>query len=257
MSEFPLPPYPPLPCTARFSTADFFRDSPWLAVPPHRKADILIEPLYPRLGLLGGAPEDSGKVSKLAALAAARKKKESEKNAGNSAPESDNNKLGSLNQKTATLSLHERLAGGGERRPSESRDAKLKLGRSGRIKSESPPQNGVSPSTTPEDKPQNKLDAKPEPEKQAPETRQKDQSSIEANLRAPPSTFATVMVGEAAPHTARAPSYLSSGVNVMEIFGQDVSEAYNFAGPSPDDIALNARNPTKGLSLANRGGKVS
>jgi hypothetical protein len=36
------------------------------SVPSHRKSEILIEPLYPRLGLLGGAPENGGKLSKLA-----------------------------------------------------------------------------------------------------------------------------------------------------------------------------------------------
>ena len=45
-----------------------------------RRGEILIEPLYPRGGLLGGASKTSGApTSKLAALAAARKKKENEK----------------------------------------------------------------------------------------------------------------------------------------------------------------------------------
>ena len=74
-----MPAYPAPPSTAHFSAADFFRDCPWLNIPSHRKSEILIEPLYPRLGLLGGAPENGGKLSKLAALAAARKKKEGEK----------------------------------------------------------------------------------------------------------------------------------------------------------------------------------
>lgn len=52
---------------------DFFSDCPWLNVPPHRQALIIEEPLYPRGRLLGGAPKD-GKMSKLAALAAKRRK---------------------------------------------------------------------------------------------------------------------------------------------------------------------------------------
>src|SRR5947207_10758761 len=66
-----------------FSAAEFFRDSPWLNIPPHRKGEILVESLYPRGGLKGGSSSSSrtpplntasGKMSKLAALAAARKK---------------------------------------------------------------------------------------------------------------------------------------------------------------------------------------
>ncbi|KAL8648554.1 MAG: hypothetical protein Q9210_004921 [Variospora velana] len=45
-----------------------------------RQGEILIEPLYPRGGLLGGSSSQGGpKVSKLAALAAARRKKANEK----------------------------------------------------------------------------------------------------------------------------------------------------------------------------------
>lgn len=61
-----------LPCAA-----DFFKDSPWLDIPKERRGEILIEPLYPQGGLLGGSSsQGTGKISKLAALAAARKKKE-------------------------------------------------------------------------------------------------------------------------------------------------------------------------------------
>ncbi|KAI4097916.1 MAG: hypothetical protein LQ344_000188 [Seirophora lacunosa] len=63
-----------------FSLAHFFADAPWLDVPVDRQGEILIEPLYPRGGLLGGSSSQGGpKVSKLAALAAARKKKENER----------------------------------------------------------------------------------------------------------------------------------------------------------------------------------
>ena len=67
-------------CCSVLSAAEFFKDSPWLDIPKDRRGEILVEPLYPRGRLLGGAPLQGGKVSKLAALAAARKKKEQEKN---------------------------------------------------------------------------------------------------------------------------------------------------------------------------------
>lgn len=49
----------------------FFRDCPWGNVPEHRQGEIIVERIHPRGGLLGG----SGKMSKLAALAKARKEK--------------------------------------------------------------------------------------------------------------------------------------------------------------------------------------
>ncbi|PUU73977.1 hypothetical protein B9Z19DRAFT_494204 [Tuber borchii] len=49
----------------------FFRDCPWGNVPEHRRGEIIVERIHPRGGLLGG----SGKMSKLAALAKARKEK--------------------------------------------------------------------------------------------------------------------------------------------------------------------------------------
>ncbi|KAJ9653714.1 hypothetical protein H2198_007112 [Neophaeococcomyces mojaviensis] len=58
------------------SVKGFFDDCPWLQIPPHRKAEILVEPVHTVRGLLGGASKDP-KMSKLAALAAKRRQKES------------------------------------------------------------------------------------------------------------------------------------------------------------------------------------
>lgn len=67
-------------CTAQFSITDFFSDSPWLNIPEERRGEILIERLYPQGGLLGGSSKpDGAPKSKLAALAAARKKKENQR----------------------------------------------------------------------------------------------------------------------------------------------------------------------------------
>ena len=68
-------------CDATFSAGEYFKDAPWLNIPKDRRGEILIEPLYPPGRLLGGALPQ-GKVSKIAALAAARKKK------GNDTPKS-------------------------------------------------------------------------------------------------------------------------------------------------------------------------
>ncbi|KAI1777040.1 hypothetical protein F4818DRAFT_408903 [Hypoxylon cercidicola] len=64
--------------TRHISFASFFGDMPWLDIPKDRQT-IFVEPPRNRGGLLGGA-STSGKMSKLQALAAARKKKADEQN---------------------------------------------------------------------------------------------------------------------------------------------------------------------------------
>ncbi|TWU73093.1 Hsp70 suppressor, GTPase facilitates ribosomal subunit dissociation [Metarhizium rileyi] len=56
-----------------------FHDMPWLNTPISRQATLIAPPSGPRGGLLGGA-EEPPKMSKLQALAAARKKKNDQKN---------------------------------------------------------------------------------------------------------------------------------------------------------------------------------
>ncbi|KAI1429873.1 hypothetical protein F5Y12DRAFT_709877 [Xylaria sp. FL1777] len=59
------------------SMVDFFHDMPWLNIPNDRRT-VFLKPSRPIGGLLGGS-SSSGKMSKLQALAAARKKKAEER----------------------------------------------------------------------------------------------------------------------------------------------------------------------------------
>ena len=246
MPAYPAPNPPPI---AHFSAADFFRDCPWLKVPSYRKADILIEPLYPQLGLLGGAPDSGGKVSKLAALAAARKKKESGSSSSVETP------LGSeapmVEQKGTPLSLRERLAAANAKspKPSEGLGGLRRLGKSGSsTSSTSPPaQKQTSP--------------KPVEMVSAPATETSVQSNNEptnepepktpaSDLRASPSMFASAIVGNAARRSLAEPSHLHSNtVDLLRIYGQDPAEHFDFAAPSPDDVVLYAQNTAKGLAI--------
>ncbi|KAE8367854.1 hypothetical protein BDV27DRAFT_123280 [Aspergillus caelatus] len=248
---YPLPPDLATQETPHFSAADFFRDSPWLNVPAHRKADILIEPLYPRLGLLGGAPESGGKVSKLAALAAARKKKEGDK-ASTAAPaqnaEADKTPAPSTEQKGASLSLRERLAGNGKVQKPEGAQSPRPLGKLSRPGSHSPQKtpspepikkNGasqVNPGNV-----QQEITAEPLVKEE-----EKEQPTV--NIRASPSTFASTIVGDVTRPKMTEPSPLfSASLDLMEIYGQDLTEPFDFTGPSPDDVILNAQSSAKGF----------
>ena len=64
-------------CSRRDVISNFFNDAPWCNIPSDRQGEILVEPLYPPGRLMGGSsPQNDTKVSKLTALAAARRKKE-------------------------------------------------------------------------------------------------------------------------------------------------------------------------------------
>ena len=250
---YPLPPDLVLQEPPHFSAADFFRDSPWLNVPAHRKADILIEPLYPRLGLLGGAPGSGGKVSKLAALAAARKKKEGDK-ASTAAPaqnaEADKTPAPSTEQKGASLSLRERLAGNGKIPKPEGAQSPRPLGKLTRLGSHSPQktpspelikQNGTSQVNS--ENVQEEITAEPL-------VKEEEKAQPTVNIRASPSTFASTIVGDVTRPKMTEPSPLfSTSLDLMEIYGQNLTEPFDFTGPSPDDVVLNAQSSAKGLAI--------
>lgn len=206
----------------------------------------MVEPLFPRLGLLGGSPEAGGKVSKLAALAAKRKQKDEEKapvaKEAPATPQTEGTGSSSV-ESSAPRSLRERLA-------TTSKSPKPSEGLAGLRRK---PETAASPVTKKPSAP------KPEPEKAqaVPENHAAEEPSDAAlpgpsapNMRAPPSMFASAIVGNASGPTAAEPSHLqSNNVDLLDIYGQSHAEPFDFADPSPDDVVLNAQNTAKGLAI--------
>ncbi|KAJ6095683.1 Translation elongation/initiation factor/Ribosomal beta-barrel [Penicillium sp. IBT 16267x] len=249
--QVPMYPAPISPPIAHFSAADFFGDSPWLNIPSHRKADILVEPLYPRMGLLGGAPEAGGKVSKLAALAAARKQKEGNK--ASSPPEASQAEQPEKPSTEQKVSLRDRLAASKSAKPAEGLGGLRRL---------------AKPVPTP---PQAQKPSSPELVKAAPDVQSELTEQVEeatsvklepilpaAEIRASPSMFASAILGNQSGPTRAEPSHIpSQNVDLLQIYGQDHTEPFDFAGPSPDDVVLNAQNTAKGFkskTLASKAG---
>lgn len=246
-----MPAYPAPPATAHFSAADFFRDCPWLNIPSHRKSDILIEPLYPRLGLLGGASENGGKLSKLAALAAARKKKEGEKAPSRpetstpSTPKFEQPKTSSLDHPGTARSLRDRLAASGRSTPKAS-EGPASLRRLATPNSSSPPTPKRPESDT---KKPSASEVSESMQKMVLEAKEPEPQQPVPTIRASPSTFASTIVGAATGPTAAEPSHLhSNSSDLLRIYGQDHAEPFDFAAPSPDDVVLDAQNTAKGLA---------
>jgi elongation factor 1 alpha-like protein len=249
VSAYPMNRTTTAPCSIPFSAADFFRDAPWLDIPPERRADILVEPLYPRLGLKGGALHTEGKMSKLAALAAARKKKDSERS---DAPRQDElSKSQSTDQKPSTLSLMERLSisNGKESRTSERRSGLSAFSRDNRVAGRATRTKTAASMETPRQTEPASTKESPSEEHSANGHEAKG-SEPAFNLRAPPSTFASTIVGDGRRPSSLEHSHLvGTNFDVLDVYGQDHAEAFDFTGPSPDDVILNAQSASKGLPI--------
>ena len=208
----------------------FFADSPWLKVPLERQALISIEPRYPRGGLLGGSSKEAPKTSKLAALAAARKKKALETSSSEDKPPSTSvallDKLGKTkNQETRSSEVPSEQAGTGSR-PTTSflRQRKHPSKQGVQLREEPRVEKGPSAPIIP------------------PELPAEESVGAIAN----PSSFAATMLGS---HRIDTLSSLSTtSYNPFQL-NCDLNEAnFNpFAGPSPDDIVAKAQSASKGM----------
>ncbi|KAI4124684.1 MAG: hypothetical protein LQ338_004684 [Usnochroma carphineum] len=233
--------------------AHFFADAPWLDIPVERQGEILIEPLYPRRGLLGGSSNQGGpKVSKLAALAAARKKKENEKQSS-AEPQQSN----------SSVALLERLKT--KDHSNETKDAKGSTG---------PTQEGAGHVSLKESSPIRIRKYQTRRRSSHDEASANDvvtaalhcpgvfEDSAETQTSLPlpiasPSIFARTVVG-----CLREP--LVSLVEPVQTLSLPFSQnAYSntkldpFAGPSPDDIVTKAQTWSKGAKPAKKTSQLS
>ena len=226
--------YRALSCSNPVSARQFFIDCPWLNIPGDRKAEIFIEPLYPRGGLLGGASQGPPKMSKLAALAAARKK-ENERSLKDPA-KTNSNSVALLDR----LSTNSKLGGSG----TPNKDTEGTQGPRVALSSASArkyPTKKRSPSPK-KFKPPRKI------------TPPSQESSIQedeqiAPVFAAPSLFALTMLG-LSPHTSATPILRTAYNAFHSISDTDIVDSNPFAGASPDDVVANAQSNSKGLGTS-------
>ncbi|EXJ92949.1 elongation factor 1-alpha [Capronia epimyces CBS 606.96] len=201
----------------QFSAAEFFKDCPWLRIPENRKAEILIEPLYPRLGLLGGA-STGGKMSKLAALAAKRRQKEGERSesTATSSAESQDGYTARLNK--LRISVDNRA------KPVAGREA------------DTPRKTGVGVRPDSEVTEQLNEQHRSEPSSDVGTVVSSDLSiSVEPCIRGRPSPFASIMTSHDADiRLSASPDLLALG---------EIAKSFDFTEPSPDDVVRGAQNP--------------
>jgi elongation factor 1 alpha-like protein len=202
-------------CSKPFSVKDFFKDMPWLHTPLDRQATF-IAPLYPRGGLLGGSSDGAPKMSKLQALAAARKKKAQEqKSSGSTGAETPMAKL--------TLDSS---------KPTDSRAGPASRGFPIRKRKDSNPHEKAP---TPIERESSK-DANRDIPMETPPLDQ-----------AEPSAFANTMFS-----TPAKPFQQSDGVFTLPYNATPIANNDPFAGPSPDDVVMAAQSKGSTISASSR-----
>ncbi|KAI1805349.1 P-loop containing nucleoside triphosphate hydrolase protein [Daldinia bambusicola] len=211
------------------SFADFFNDMPWLNIPKHRETTFIM-PSQPRGGLLGGA-SPTGKVSKLQALAAARKKKAEEKKSDEKQPQDTTRNLSRL----STTSV-------------QPESTKENLRPASEIRRETAGLPGTNVAKTMEDKLQS------EPERIGPGPTHSPEPGLAESLptavsfetaaaatAATPSPFARALLGSIKPSITSPPkTYPFPYINLTS----SVTDA--FSAPSPDDVVLAAQSQASG-----------
>ncbi len=213
-------------CSSDLSVAEFFRDSPWLDVPKERIGEILVEPLYARRGLLGGtSKQDGAPKSKLAALVATRKNKENQR------PED-----GRIS--TNSVALLDKLA-------VTSRESKMNQGPDTSVPSRQSQTTERAAKVRNRQyharKPQDTSVLKPPQEVSSiiemPPPRPSVESQPEGVPAATPSVFAQIMLGLISKAESVEPQSLDQ--HAVRAFVNCTE--FNFAGPSPDDVVLEAQ----------------
>lgn len=167
----------------------------------------MIPPLYPRGGLLGGSGDAAPKMSKLQALAAARKKKAQEQKSDASLE---------VEKPMENLSLGDSTSGGTSLGP--------------------PKQRGFPVRKRKDSNPHEKLE-KPQAVINEPEA--EDLFQLPPPDQAHPSAFASTMFGDPEPAPIRQPAVLFTLPSLVAI---SAALTDPFAGPSPDDIVIAAQS---------------
>ena len=196
------------------SFAGFFKDMPWLNTPLERHT-VFVEPFCPRGGLLGGSSDGAPKMSKLQALAAARKKKAQEQKSASAGME----------KPMSELSINE--------------DAKAPLPMEPAPKQ---PPRGFPLRKRKDSNPHEKQSKTPTATKDVKSTVPHTPVDIAPVDQATPSAFASIMF------SSPMPSASSASLFTLPYTATAAISTDPFAGPSPDDVVIAAQS--KGPTLS-------
>jgi elongation factor 1 alpha-like protein len=197
----------PATCSTASSFVNFFKDMPWLNTPLDRHT-VFVKPLYPRGGLMGGSSDGVPKMSKLQALAAARKKKAQEQKSGSFRVDKSMSEL--------SISGESKLGQAAEPSPK-------------------PTSRGFPIRKRKDSNPHEKQPA-PTPKKPAPEVPPDTPIDAAPIGQAEPSAFASTMFSSPLPPAP------STNLFSLPCTATTATTTDPFAGPSPDDVVIAAQS---------------
>lgn len=192
----------------------------WLQIPSERQT-IFVEPPYPRGGLLGGSPDAVPKMSKLQALAAARKKKAQEQKSSSS--------MEIVEKPIEELAISHTSENGDKGFSSGAASSAARTG----------------PRTYPMRKRKNSSPHRKTSQPVDP-VEQTSPQPVEIRIPAPyieqakPSAFACTMFGNSEPTPIHSPPRALFTLPYLANTSAHSTDA--FAGPSPDDVVLAAQS---------------
>jgi elongation factor 1 alpha-like protein len=207
-------------CSDPFIPADFWNDMRWLHIPSERQT-IFLEPLYPHGGLLGGSPDAVPKMSKLQALAAARKKKAQEQKSSAS--------MDVVETPMKELAISQPPENVNRGTPSEV------FGSAARNSLRTYPVRKRKNSS-----PHRKTSQPSDPVEQKASQPVEDKISVPSVEQAKPSAFASTMFGISGPAPIHSPPKALFTLPYSANPSAHSTDA--FAGPSPDDVVLAAQS---------------
>lgn len=219
------------------NAVDFFRDCPWLKIPTHHRGEIIVEPLLPPGGLAGGSSsgEGKGKVSKLAALAAARKKKE-ERNC------EEDKELQEYTERASygAVGLLDRLSNSRIRRPLKDEGSSVNI--SSELKNDRLHREILTRGYISRKERAQAVQLDLEAIEALENSDNEAKISIEIDLKAHPSAFATIITGEPSHHTVLGSGTPVGGpITIPYLAELNETEYTAFIGPSPDDVVTSAQ----------------
>ncbi|CZT43313.1 related to elongation factor 1-alpha [Rhynchosporium secalis] len=209
-------------CEKPFDYTDFFKDMPWLHTPSGQHT-MFIAPLYPRGGLLGGSSDGAPKMSKLQALAAARKKKATEQKSSGS--------LG-VEKPMENLTLNPSSNAGKDKGPSSPTKASSRGFPIRKRKDSNPHEKAAKPI---------QVEREFEAEDEVPV----EETTLD---QAEPSAFANTMFSSDSTSPTNAPRPSSANLFSLPYSNTQTdapTTADPFAGPSPDDVVIAAQSKAK------------
>jgi len=216
------------------TTRDWFNGISWSAIPYTFQGESRVDRLRAPLKLLGGSSSTSGKPSKLAALAAARKQKEAQQKENQTMSPDSSAGIGAV-------SMLDRL-GAKDNRAASSKVANTETQASVSRSEQAPKSYPIRKRKTSSPQPAQRSPVQPEINNDSIAPDATVPGKEHEGFRSQPSVFARAMCGDQSHTSPQSPNSSTHNI-VFTLYGgsPDQMPTNAFSGPSPDDVVTSAQ----------------